>query len=95
MTITCKATGRVRAEPCPLRMCREYQTCLERGKMTTNDLTLEAPWVGREPEDVQYPACPVCGAEEPEVFFFSRDGVCFGCNECVRQKDYYELEGDI
>lgn len=51
----------------------------------------DPPLEPREPKP-NYPACPVCGYEEPEYFYF-HDGLCFGCDHCVETKDYFEVEG--
>lgn len=38
------------------------------------------------------PACPICGEEEPETFYFDRNGHCFGCDHCITTKEYWEVE---
>ena len=56
----------------------------------------DAPWIREaetygmpEPEDVNY-YCPVCGAEQPEDFYFDRDGDICGCCDCMKRRDAYE-----
>ena len=56
----------------------------------------DAPWI-REAEtygpdcaeDIKY-SCPVCGADEPEDFFFDLQDNIIGCSCCCRHRDAYE-----
>ena len=60
----------------------------------------DAPWI-REAEifgppgdeEITY-SCPVCGADEPEDFYFDRGGDICGCSECMKRKDAYEYMYD-
>ena len=56
----------------------------------------DAPWIREaetygpdSAEEIEY-SCPVCGADEPEDFYFGRDGEVCGCDRCVRRRDAYE-----
>ena len=56
----------------------------------------DAPWIRDaevnglpDAEEFEY-SCPVCGADEPEDFYFGRDGEVCGCDLCVRRRDAYE-----
>lgn len=59
-----------------------------------NDRDIEAPWVGKEPPSVTYPPCPICGSEEAETYYYSKFGILFGCDNCVRTKEYWEMEAE-
>ena len=56
----------------------------------------DAPWI-REAEtwgpdcaeEIHY-SCPVCGADEPEDFFFDSSGEICGCDRCLKRRDAYE-----
>lgn len=61
---------------------------------------LDAPWV-RQAETYGIPdgedipvTCPMCGAEEPEDFWFDRDDNLCGCSECMKRKDAYQWTVD-
>ena len=55
----------------------------------------DAPWVreaetfgvGEDMEDIY---CPVCGSENPEDFYFDRDGDICGCDACMKRRDAWE-----
>ncbi len=50
--------------------------------------TLRTGYPNGEPT---YPLCPICGAECEEVHK-DRNGVVFGCNECVNTHSAWEVE---
>lgn len=69
-------------------MCNSYQ-----------DLP-DAPWIRSaelygmpEAEEIKY-RCPICGAEEPEDFYFDKSGDIIGCCECVERHDAYSWAAD-
>ena len=59
----------------------------------------DAPWI-REAEmygmpDVEDCCCPVCGAEDPEKFYYAREtDEVLGCSECIGESDPYEFLAD-
>ena len=50
---------------------------------------IEAPWVGREPEETDFPLCPYCFSDA-ETFYY-RSGECLGCDQCIDAKYYDEI----
>lgn len=44
---------------------------------------------GKEPEEIR---CPVCGSATAENFYFKRDGMVAGCDDCLIPKPYWEIE---
>lgn len=63
--------------------------------MQRSDRELEHPAVTRALRygvlPARDPLCPVC-ARAAETFYFSREGECLGCCECVRSVPYDEME---
>lgn len=39
------------------------------------------------------PLCPICG-QAAEKFYYDKYGDAFGCDECVQEKEYWEVEDD-
>lgn len=70
--------------------------------MRRDDLP-DAPWIAdAETNGVGYDAkpiwCPICNAEDPDWFYFSRSTAgtnreLLGCSECVDRVDPEEAEG--
>ena len=51
---------------------------------------IENPMVLTDPEPERYPICPLCD-EECETLFVADDGEVIGCENCVNQRDSWEV----
>lgn len=47
-----------------------------------------------EPEEYSVPRCPHCYAE-CETFYLNKRGEVIGCDECVTEKDAWEVDLDV
>ena len=52
---------------------------------------LDNPKRTGEPEEPQYPHCPICG-EECDTIYRDKNGEFVGCNECIEVSGAWQAE---